>query len=131
MRIRLVPIALIAIATPFNLSAQQTATNRLLLIPAEYGRWERLLDPALSPNGEWVAVPVTRVERTSEIRVYRVRAGADTPPFVATEGRDPVFTDDARWLAYAIGQSEAERTRLEKEKKPVPDGAGPAKLQNR
>jgi dipeptidyl aminopeptidase/acylaminoacyl peptidase len=129
MRIRLVPIALIAIATPCNLSAQQTATNRPLLTPAEYGRWERLLDPALSPNGEWVAVPVTRVERTSELRVYRVRAGADTTPFVATEGRDPVFTDDSRWLAYAIGQSEAERTRLEKEKKPVRDGAGLRKLE--
>ena len=129
MRIRILPVALIAIAAPALLSAQQAATTLPLLTPKDYGRWEQLLNPALSPNGEWVAVPITRVERTSELRVYGVRAGADTTPFVAREGRGAVFTDDSRWLAYAVGHSEAERTRLEKDKKPVRDGAGLRRLE--
>lgn len=50
-------------------------------------------------------------------------------PFVASEGRDPLFSRDSRWLAYRIGQSEAERTRLEKEKQPIRDGAGLRRLE--
>lgn len=43
--------------------------------------------------------------------------------------RDPLFSRDSRWLAYRIGQSEAERTRLEKEKQPIRDGAGLRRLE--
>ncbi|MBI2402134.1 MAG: hypothetical protein HYV20_05265, partial [Gemmatimonadetes bacterium] len=128
MRPPFVTAALLALTSPCPLVAQQTSTSRPLVTPKDYGRWERLVNPVLSANGEWVAVPINRVDRTAELRVYGLRAGADTTPFVAAEGRDPVFTEDSRWLAYRIGQSEAERTRLEKEKKPVRDGAGVRRL---
>src|SRR3989304_3268820 len=102
---------------------------RALPPPKDPGRGERLMTPGLPPSGEWLAVPINRVDRTAELRVYGLRAGADTTPLVANEGRDPVFTEDSRWLAYRVGQSEAERTRLEKEKKPVRDGAGLRRLE--
>jgi len=131
MRPRFVPAALIALAAPLlPLAAQQAPTSRPLVTPKDYGRWERLMNPVLSPSGEWLAVPINRVDRTAELRVYGLRAGADTTPLVANEGRDPVFTEDSRWLAYRVGQSEAERTRLEKEKKPVRDGAGLRRLES-
>ncbi len=123
MRFRFVPAALVALAAPLTVIAQQATSSRPLVTPKDYGRWERLANPLLSPNGQWVAVPINRVDRTAELRVYGLRAGADSAPFVANEGREPVFTEDSRWLAYRIGQSEAERTRLEKEKQPVRDGA--------
>lgn len=128
MRWLSVPTALIVLTTPLLPLAAQTPTARPVIAPKDYGRWERLLNPVLSPNGEWLAVPINRVDRTAELRVYALRPAADTTPFVATEGRDPVWTSDSRWLAYRIGQPEDERTRLEKEKNPVRDGAGLRRL---
>jgi dipeptidyl aminopeptidase/acylaminoacyl peptidase len=105
--------------------------------PADYGKWESLSGISLSDDGRWLAVSVTRVDGTAEVDIHEVtpagQAGAKPgeplpPSFVAKEGRAPAFSSDNRWLAYRIGVSEAERERLQEEKKPVHDGVGLLRL---
>ena len=36
--------------------------------PEDYGQWESLGSGTLSPNGQWLAVPISRVNRENETR---------------------------------------------------------------
>ncbi len=97
--------------------------------PADYGQFERLeFRTPLSPDGRWLAVPVSRVDGTAELRTFSV--DTDGPPIVADEGREPEFSKDSAWLAYRIGQSEAERKDLLEDGEPVHDGVGLLHLAN-
>ncbi|MBK8986454.1 MAG: WD40 repeat domain-containing protein [Chloroflexi bacterium] len=61
-----------------------------------------LTDPALSPNGRWLAL---RHPEQREIQLYDVDSGATIPSFAAAESLpagDP-FSPDGRWLAYGSG----------------------------
>jgi hypothetical protein len=82
----------------------------------DYGQWERLGQATLSPEGTWMATPIRRVNGNHELRIHHTRR--DTTRTVAF-GRDPAFSADGRWLAYAIGMSEERRETLRKEEKPV------------
>ncbi len=97
--------------------AQSTPT----LTPADYGRWESLGFATLSPDGRWIVYPVGRVDGRDELRI---RALDEDSTRVVAYGSRAAFSDDSRWLAYAIGMSEDEREKLEKEKKPVHDRLG-------
>ncbi len=108
---------------------------RNAVTPADYGRWEALGSSVLSDDGKWLAVSISRVDGTAELDVHPlgpVAAGATESPskpyFVAREGRQPAFSHDAGWMAYRIGVSEAEREKLQDEKKPVRDGMGVLRL---
>jgi dipeptidyl aminopeptidase/acylaminoacyl peptidase len=74
----------------------------------DYGRWEALGGGVLSPDGAWLAVSIRRVDGTSELRLHDTTT-AEAAPRIMEEGGSPSFSADARWLAYAIGYSEAER----------------------
>lgn len=121
-------------------TAQTTATDsqgaaeKRPVTSADYGKWETLGQSVLSDDGQWAAVPVTRVDGTARLDIHRVApaaaatsAGPSTSSaayFSAPEGRAPAFSADNRWVAYRIGFSEAEREKLQEEKKPVRDRLG-------
>jgi len=93
---------------------------------------------ALSDDGRWLAAPITRVDGTAELDLHVVgepALGADPatvaspkPFFVAREGRAPAFSADSGWIAYRIGVSDAEREKLQEEKKPIRDQVGLLRL---
>src|SRR3954467_4585993 len=83
-----------------------TAQTRPLITPKDYGKWELLGAPRLSPRGDWVAVGVSRVNEENELRI---RGGARDTTIVVTYGINPVFSADGKWVAYAIGVSPKER----------------------
>src|SRR5690349_5306119 len=87
--------AVCAMIAPAALFAQ----SKPLITPKDYGKWEQLGAPRLSPRGDWVAVPVTRVNEENELRIRGV--GRDTTIVVAY-GTNAVFSPDNRWVAYAI-----------------------------
>jgi dipeptidyl aminopeptidase/acylaminoacyl peptidase len=89
--------------------------------PADFGKWETLAQPVLSPDGKWLAAPVRRNNGTSELRVHPVAGGA---PKIAASGSEPAFSPDSRWVAYAIGYSEAEEDKMKKARKPVQNKLG-------
>jgi dienelactone hydrolase len=49
----------------------------------------------------------------------RVTNIADGSTKTATFGTQPVFSSDSRWIAYAIGYSEAQEEKMRKDKKPI------------
>jgi dipeptidyl aminopeptidase/acylaminoacyl peptidase len=61
------------------------------------------------------------VNEENELRVRRLE-GEET--IVVPYGTRPAFSDDSRWLAYAVGVSVEERKKLEKQKKPIRDQLG-------
>lgn len=94
--------------------------------PKDYGKWEILGSPTLSPNGKWAAYEIERIDGTHELR-YRplpekgvVSGSIKSVTKIAVSGDDPAFSADSRWLVYRIGYSEAGREKLTKAKQPMP-----------
>lgn len=92
------------------------AQEKPVVTPADYGKWETLEYPTLSPDGKWIAYRVRRVNEEYELRFRRVD---DDSTRVAAWGNQPAFSADGRWLAYLVGVSEEERKRREKANQPV------------
>ncbi len=114
---RLLRSAALAALLPSAIVAQVRPTVR----PADYGKWETLGPGTLSPNGQWLAYIVNRVDEENELRL-----GNPTHDGTAAVryGSAPVFTGDSRWIAYAIGVSPVERDRLTKDKKTIHNAVG-------
>lgn len=124
MRPRLDPVVLLLalaglVAAPAGSAAQESKA----LTAADYGRFETLsFRNPMSPDGAWLAVALSRVDGTRQLQVYAV--GGTTDPVTVEEGRDPVFSDDSRWLAYRIGHSEEEAEKLRARKEPIRNSVG-------
>jgi hypothetical protein len=97
-----------------------SAQNKPPVPPADYGQWESLSTireyGGLSPDGKWLAYGINRSNRDNELRVTNI---ADGTVKTAAFASQPVFSSDSRWVAYAIGYSEAQEEKMKKEKKPV------------
>src|SRR5688572_1963140 len=115
MQPRFLPV-IVLFALPIGASAQKPAVT-----PADHARWESLAAAALSPNGQWLAYGVNRVNEENELRL---RSVARDSTIVVKFATGPVFSPDSRWIAYAIGVSPAERARLERDKKPIRSSVG-------
>ena len=114
--------AILALAAPGTLApgalhAQQKPT----LTPDDYDKWERLGTAVLSPDGRWLAAGVSRVDDENELRVHSTDSDSVV---VVAYGSRPVFSDDAAWLAYAIGVSPDERDRAQESRQPVRNSLG-------
>ncbi len=83
-------------------AAPAGAQEKPTLTPADYGRWETLGRAQLSPDGGWLAYDIRRVDQKDELRV---RALDEDSARVVPFGSDATFSNDGRWLAYAIGLS--------------------------
>ena len=90
-----------------------------LVTPKDFGKWESLGAARLSPDGQWIAVGVSRGNEENELRV---RSGMRNTTIVVPYGSAPSFTPDSRWVSYLVGVSPKERDRLTKDKKPVHTG---------
>ena len=113
---RLIPALILTIGFCTSLCAQTKSPVQ----PADYGQWESLGVPrefgGLSPDGKWLAYGINRSNRENELRVTNIADGTTKTAGFATQ---PVFSSDSRWVAYAIGYSEAQEEKMKKDKKPV------------
>ena len=108
-------IAALASTMPPALAAQEKPT-----VPAaDYGRWENLGAAVLSPEGEWIAYRVTRVDGTAELRIREVEGDSS---IAVVEGTSPRFSADGGWLAWATQPSPEERERLQEARESVRNG---------
>ena len=89
--------------------------------PADFGKWESLGQATLSPDGKWLAHDIARSNGTYELRVSETATGKAK---VAAFGKEAAFSSDSRWVAYAVGVSDAEEEKLKKAKKPVQNKLG-------
>jgi hypothetical protein len=104
----------------FVLDAGPAAQSKPTLKPADYDQFESVSAGAarggLSPDGRWIAYTITKVGGDSELHVSQIAGTAtQTVPF----GSGAVFSANSGWIAYGIGQSEAEAERLRTARQPV------------
>ncbi|MEM7310510.1 MAG: DUF5829 family protein [Planctomycetota bacterium] len=119
------PIAHLVLAAPAQEPEGQGTPPeqaRPLLTPSDYGRWESFgRGPhAISPDGQWLAFPVERVNGRDELRVRSLVGEAE---HVAPFGSKPRFSKDSKHLLWTTGHSEEERKRTERAGKPLRAGA--------
>jgi dipeptidyl aminopeptidase/acylaminoacyl peptidase len=95
-----------------------TAQERPNLTPDDYSKWESFVfgGTSISPNGEWLAYAIRRVNEETELRVRPLRR--DTT-IVVPWGSDPAFSANSGWLAWTIGISLDEKERLEEADEPI------------
>ncbi len=113
--------AVLSVVAGLALAVAPAHAQKPTLTPADYGQWETLGFATLSPDGRWIAYPVNRVNGENELRIRKL--DEDSTRAVAFGSR-ATFSDDSRWLAYSIGVSEAEREKLQQQKKPVHEKLG-------
>jgi len=102
--------------TLLTLTVALSAQTKAPVTPKDYGQFETLLPPALSPDGKWLAYGVNRSNRNNELRITEIAAGTTkTTAF----GSQVAFSSDSKWAAYSIGVSETAEDKLKKDKKPM------------
>lgn len=106
----------------FFTAATLLAQQKPAVAPADFQKWETLGAGDLSPDGKWLAYSIRRVSTDEELRVASVTSARKE--IVAAFGRRPAFSDDSKFLGYAIGMAEAEQDKLKKAKKPIEDKLG-------
>ena len=96
----------------FSAVAMLIGQQKPAVAPAAFGKWETLGAGDLSPDGKWLAYSIRRVSTDEELCIASLTGARKD--FLAAFGRRPVFSDDSRFLAYAIGISESEQDKLKK-----------------
>jgi dienelactone hydrolase len=105
-------------------AATPTAQSKPTLTPPDYDQFESVSAGAsrggLSPNGKWLAYSINRIGGDSELRLIPATGlPPSEQPRVVAFGSGAVFTSNSEWLAYGIGQSEAEQERLRNARQPI------------
>ena len=113
----------------FVLAVDPAAQSKPTLKPADYDQFESVSAGAarggLSPDGKWLAYTISKVGGDSELRITQIGGTATkTVPF----GSGASYTSNSQWIAYGIGQSEAEAERLRTARQPVQRKLGLMKL---
>jgi dipeptidyl aminopeptidase/acylaminoacyl peptidase len=93
---------------------------------AEYARWRAVQGATLAADGQWVAWTYTQLRRDDALHVRHIDSGRE---HVVERASRPVFSDDGRWVAYAVSPPVREIEKLEADKKPVPRRAEVMDLQ--
>ena len=81
-------------------AAPAAAQQKPTLKPEDYGRFETAGFAQLSPNGQWLAVPVSRVNEENELRL--LKTDSDSAVVVAY-GSQAAFSKDGRWAVRLVG----------------------------
>src|SRR5579863_5608281 len=109
--------------TILGFTALLGAQTKSPVTPADYGQFETLaaagfgnLSGGLSPDGKWLAYGINRSNRSNELRIANI---ADGTTKVTAFGSQPLFSSDSRWVAFAMGNSEAQDEKLRQQKKPI------------
>ncbi|HXT16417.1 MAG TPA: prolyl oligopeptidase family serine peptidase [Gemmatimonadaceae bacterium] len=66
---------------------------------ADYARWRTIATPVISSDGNWVAWSYAQVRRDDQLHVKQVDGNRE---IVVEGGTRPMFSDDARWVAYYV-----------------------------
>jgi dipeptidyl aminopeptidase/acylaminoacyl peptidase len=98
---------LLVVGTGAPALAQQKPTVK----PEDYGKFENLGFGTLSPDGQWLAVGIARVNEENELRIHNT---ASDSVIAVAYGTQAAFSRDSRYVAYLVGHSEKERTAAQK-----------------
>jgi dipeptidyl aminopeptidase/acylaminoacyl peptidase len=99
------------ISSQFSFSQTQKA-----LALEDYAQWNRITNPAISPNGSWMTYAYKPNEGDATLHIRKVNG--DTLRTV-TNGKQIAFADDSKWLAFLVDPTKEVADDLKESKKPV------------
>ncbi len=94
-------VALVVGMVPKSAGAQQAKTA---LDHEDVLRWTRIEDREISPDGQWVAYALTRLEGEPTLVIVATDGSGRELRF---RGTDPVFTGDSRFVAFQVPPMES------------------------
>ncbi len=74
--------------------------------------WNRIVDPSLSPNGNWVTYSLAAMEGDPSVNIRSSDDGGGT---LVTRGEDPAFTSDSRFVVFRVPPFESVVDSLKRE----------------
>ena len=113
--------SVLALVFSLFLIAPQAASQQKPLMLEDYGVWENLGFPTLSPDGAWMAYGLTRNNEEDELRIRALTGDED---WIVPFGAGPVFSDDGAWLAYRIQPSPEEAAEARDDDGPARNALG-------
>ncbi len=103
-----------------SLAAQDSVGKRAMRIE-DYARWRSIVSVAISDDGQWMTYGYRHHRADDTLYVKNLDTEVE---FLLPRGSEPKFSDDSRWVAYAVGMTFDEVEKLRKDKKPVPQSVG-------
>ena len=100
---------ILLLGTALPAAAQQRALDHVDVL-----QWKTIDDPALSPDGNWLAFVLTPMEGDPALTL---KAATGDGPALTVRGTNPAFTSDSRYLVYAVPPPESEVDALKREGK--------------
>ena len=103
----------------FSLYPMEGEEKKVLTIE-DYARWRTIATPIISDDGNWIGF-VYQKHKDDDL-LYVKNLETDKEVKIERASR-PQFSDDSRWVAYAVSLPFKEAEKLRKDKKPVPEKA--------
>jgi len=94
-----------------GVSIPEAAQDLKPLTLEDYGRWSRIGQVSLSDDGRWMTYSYDPNDGDSKLFLRDLNAIGSEPVMLSVNGSGPVFSDDARWLAYTSTPGEEGRGR--------------------
>jgi len=82
----------------------------------DYEKWERLGQTVISPDGNWVAYSVAKIEGNDTLFYENVLTDSTYKSAFSSGAQ---FSNDGNWLAYRVGFSKKKMDQMRESKKPV------------
>ncbi len=121
------PASILLPAFSLALALSALAQDKRTLQPTDYAQWESIRSAAISNDGHWFAYSIGVVDGDG----WTVVRNVDTPQkWMTAMGAIPVFSDDSKWVAYAITPSKRESDALKEQKKPIENRLGLRNLED-
>ena len=98
--------------------APPAAAQQRVLDHKDVLQWKTIDDPALSPDGDWLAFALTLMEGDPALTL---KAATGDGPALTVRGTSPTFTSDSRYLVFAVPPPESEVDALKREGKEEDD----------
>ncbi len=109
-------VFIVAILWGISLMAQTSVEKKTLTFD-QFGRWRSISPAAISDDGQWVSFGYGIRDKNDTLFVKNLMIEKQ---YQIPQGSDAKFSDDSRWVAYAINKLQKEIKKLKKDKKPIP-----------
>jgi dipeptidyl aminopeptidase/acylaminoacyl peptidase len=121
-RRRFRPLAVLSLALFVSLSpnpAVEAQTAKKVFSIDDYARWQSIENSRISGDGNWVAYGLRHPNALDPQPVLHVLRLDSSKDQAITNGVQPAFSDDSRWVAYYVDLPYADSKKLRDGNKPV------------
>jgi len=115
-------VLLTLLITVEGVCQSQTSEGKKLVTMDDYGLWRTVTSTQLSNDGKWVTFDYSKPEageEASDERILQIKHLDSDKVYEVPFAIHPVFSDDARWVAYLIDINREEAKKLRDNNKPV------------